>query len=109
MNVYSSKGYWRVPFSNIPDTDNTIREADIILGINTAPMMYNFMSGFPMKVLLLYALQEEDILEAQELIRNNAAWYEAVVKQAEQHHLTVEENLRINAIYYLENRKHRKQ
>lgn len=109
MNVYSSKGYWRVPFSNIPDTDNTIREADIILGINTAPMMYNFMSGFPMKVLKLYAIQEEDILKAQELIRNNADWYEAVVKQAEQHHLTVEENLRINAIYYLENRKHRKQ
>ena len=36
-------------------------------------------------------------------IRNVPEWYEAVVKQAEEQGITVEENLRINAIYVIEN------
>lgn len=105
MNVYSSKGYYRVPFQDIKNTSNTLKNADIVLGISTAPMLYNFMSGFPTKAMDMYDNKDEEILEMMEVIRNNPEWYEAVIKQAETHHLSVEDNLRINAIYVLESRK----
>ena len=40
-----------------------------------------------------------------ESIRNNAQWYEAVEKQAKERGITVEENLRRNAIYAIRNRE----
>lgn len=45
---------------------------------------------------------ENEVSRMMEVIRKNQAWYDAVVKQAEDLHLTVEENLRNNAVYYLE-------
>ena len=41
-------------------------------------------------------------------IQSNAEWYDAVVRQAEERGLTVEENLRRNAVYVLENNKKHK-
>lgn len=105
MNVYSSRGYYRVPFQNIIDAPNTLENADILLGISTAPMLYNFMSGFPTKAITMYNTKEKDVLEMMETIRINPEWYDAVIKQAEERHLSVEDNLRINAIYVLESRQ----
>ena len=107
MNVYSSQGYWNVPFNNIKGTSKTLRNADIVLGINTAPMLYNFMSGFQVKALDMYRLQDDEIQEMMEIIRNNPEWYQAVVDQAEAKKLPVEDNLRINAIYFLKHQKKR--
>lgn len=101
--VYSSKGYWREPISNIKDTQNTLCEAGIVLGISTAPMIYNFLWEFPVDAIKMYQLEDAEILRMMEVIRQNKDWYDFVVKQAEELHLTVEENLRKNAVYYLEN------
>ena len=42
-------------------------------------------------------------------IKKNPDWYQKVVEQAEQHNITVEENLRNNAVYVLQNMKKAKQ
>lgn len=109
LNVYSWNGHWREPFENILDTPVTLNEADIVLAIFTAPMLYNYMFGFPEKAYNLYALTEIEILRVCEEIKREKAWYDAVVKQAEERGLTVEENLKINAIYVINARKNKNQ
>lgn len=53
---------------------------------------------------LAYVNQPKDeIQRMMDVIRNNQEWYDFVVEQAASLHLTIEENLRNNAIYYLEN------
>ena len=42
------------------------------------------------------------------MIKNDEKWLKAVEEQAEQRGLTVEENLRRNAKYYLEQRQNKK-
>ena len=46
----------------------------------------------------------EEVVEMMEKIRQNEPWYESVAKQAEKRHLSVEDNLCLNAIYVLEQR-----
>jgi hypothetical protein len=53
-NVYNSRGWWRGDFALLPDVPQTVENADIILGISTAPMIYNYMSGFPKKAIDIY-------------------------------------------------------
>ncbi len=48
----------------------------------------------------------EEVLEIIERIQNNTQWYELVVEQAEKRHLSVEDNLYLNAIYVMDT-KHR--
>ena len=105
INVYNSRGYWRVPFSNIKDSPNVLEKADIIMGINTAPMLYNYMSDFQTKAIDLLSIQDKDILEMMETIRTTPEWYDFVVEQAEKKNLSIEDNLRINAIYFLEHHR----
>ena len=45
---------------------------------------------------------DEDVLDLIETIRENDHWYELVAKQAEEQHLSVEDNLFLNAIFVLE-------
>lgn len=55
---------------------------------------------------LIYANRHnEEVLKAMDFIRQNPQWYEAVVQQAAQRHLSVEDNLCLNAIYYVEYRR----
>lgn len=105
LNVYSSRGYWKEPFENIRDLPVTLSEADILLAIYTAPMLYDFMFDFPNKAFNMYDLTETEIAKVSEEIRRDKPWFEAVVKQAENKGITVEENLRINAIYVINARK----
>ena len=46
----------------------------------------------------------EEVIETMDVIKKDPRWYEAVVKQAEERHLSVEENLWLNAIYFSEHR-----
>ena len=45
---------------------------------------------------------------AIQMIKNDEKWLKAVEEQAEQRGLTIEENLRRNAKYYLEQRQNKK-
>ena len=105
MNVYSSRGYWNVPFENIMDTPKTLQEADVVLAVFTAPMLYNYMNNFTERAYGMLETSDVEILQMMESIRNNPDWYQAVIDQAKERGLEVEDNLRINAIYVIEYRK----
>ena len=92
-----------------PDTYQILEDADIVMAVFTAPMLYTYMFDFPQTAFDLYAHRqlntEERIQLKMEAIRNNPEWYEAIVKQAKERGLTVEENLRRNAVYVIEKEK----
>lgn len=98
-NAYSSR-YWNMPFSNVEDPTAILENADIVLAINTAPMLYNFMSDFPNKSIAW--LQEKEIRSMIENIKRNPKWYEEVVRQAEVRKITIDSSLRLNAVYFIE-------
>ena len=108
LTAYSND-YWRVPINKLKNTRSTLKNADIIMVTATAPMIYNYMYGFLNSVYDL--LHESDMQwEAQiektmNAIKNNPQWYDAIIKQAQERGCTVEENLRNNAIYVLEQNK----
>lgn len=107
QNVYSNRGYYREPFTTIFDTPKTLEDADIVLAIFTAPMFYQYMFDFPQKAFNMFRVKETDILEKMEIIHKNKDWYNAVIEQAKRLNLTVEDNLRINAIYVLESERNK--
>ena len=91
------------------DADEVLDNADIVMAVFTAPMYYTYMFGFPQTAQNLF--QNGEISEGAKLqaviqmIRDNEDWMKAVEKQAEERGLTVEQNLRRNAIYVLEKKK----
>ena len=89
-----------MPFSNVEDPTAILENADIVLAINTAPMLYNFMSDFPNKSIAW--LQEKEIRSMIENIKRNPKWYEEVVRQAEVRKITIDSSLRLNAVYFIE-------
>ena len=107
--VSSEKKYNWKKVKYFPDTYQILEDADIVMAVFTAPMLYTYMFDFPQTAFDLYAHQqlntEERIQLKMEAIRDNAEWYEAIVKQAKERGLTVEENLRRNAVYVIEKEK----
>lgn len=54
------------------------------------------------KFLIATHRHNEKVLRIIDIIREKDSWYELVVKQAEENHLSVEDNLYLNAIYVME-------
>ena len=90
----------------LPDAYQILEDADIVMAVSTAPMLYTYMFGFPEMAFNLFAhgkaRDEEKIEMMMQSIRNTPDWYDAVAKQAKERGLTTEENLRKNAIYVLQ-------
>ena len=107
--VSSEKKYNWKKVKYFPDTYQILEDADIVMAVFTAPMLYTYMFDFPQTTFDLYARRqlntEEKIKSKMEIMRNNPEWYDAIVKQAKERGLSVEENLRRNAIYILEKEK----
>ena len=93
----------------LPEAYDLIEDADIVMALFTAPMMYEYMFGFPemaMRLLSKGSLCDEEKIEMMmQVICDEPQWYEAVVKQAKERGLTIEENLRRNAIYTIQARE----
>ena len=93
----------------LPEAYDLIEDADIVMALFTAPMMYEYMFGFPemaMRLLSKGSLCDEEKIEMMmQVICDEPQWYEAVVKQAKERGLTIEENLRRNAIYTIQSRE----
>ena len=93
------------------DAVTVLQEADIVMAVFTQPMIYDYMFEFPRTAQELlekgYFNEEESMEIVIRMIKDEPKWYEGVVKQAEERHLTVEENLVINARYYLDCQKHK--
>ena len=84
-----------------------LKEANIVMAIFTAPMLYNYMFGFTQTAQELY--QKTPLQITIDEIKANPQWMQAVEKQAAERGLTVEENLQRNARYTLETRLKKQQ
>ena len=84
----------------------------IVMAVFTAPMYYNYMFGFTQTAQNLYAKgvtsDEAGLKAAIQHIKDNEDWLKAVEEQAKERGITTEENIRINAQYYLETRQRKK-
>lgn len=83
-----------------------LQEADIVMAVFTAPMLYDYMFEFPRTAQELldkgYFNEEEAMETVIKIIKDEPKWYEGVVKQAEERNITIEECLTRNARYWLD-------
>lgn len=95
------------------DAVEVVEDADIVLAMFTAPMLYNYMYGFAgnaIELLKQDPLSYEQILKhTVERIKSNAQWMEQIERQAQERGLTVEENIVLNAKYVIEQEEKKKQ
>lgn len=93
----------------LPEAYQILEDADIVMAISTAPMLYTYMFDFPEMVFNMFAQGQLDYEAKIEMtmqeIHDVPEWYDAVVKQAKELGLTTEENLRRNAIYVIRSRE----
>lgn len=126
VDAFAQNDYWlynRDIYSSRPNIANTSREyctytyqmleeADIVLGIMTAPYFYQYFFDFEQTAFQLWQqgppCEEDLLLLKMEAIRNNPGWFEAIVNQAKERGISVEENLKRNALYVLNAEKERK-
>ena len=87
------------------DAVTVLQEADIVMAVFTAPMLYNYMFGFTQTSQELlekgYFNEEEALKTVIKMIQHDPKWYEGIVKQAEEKGITIEESLNSNAWYWL--------
>lgn len=109
-DVQSSNAYhkWK-QLDQLHDADKVLENADIVMAVFTAPMYYNYMFGFTQTAQNLYQFgeisDEASIRAAIQLIEEDEIWLKAVEEQAEKRGISIEENLRLNAEYFLEERR----
>ena len=96
---------WRILKEEF-DAVTVLQEADIVMAVFTAPMLYNYMFDFPRTAQELlekgYFNEEEAMETVIKMIQDDPQWYEGVVKQAEERDITIEECLTKNARYWLD-------
>ena len=91
------------------DAVTVLQDADIVMAVFTAPMLYDYMFGFARTAQELlekgYFNEEEAMQTVIKMIKDDPKWYEAVVEQAEERNVTIEESLTTNARYFLDCQK----
>ena len=88
------------------DAVTVLQEADIVMAVFTAPMLYDYMFEFQRTAQELldkgYFNEEEAMETVIKMIQDDPKWYEGVVKQAEERDISIEESLTMNARYWLD-------
>ena len=91
------------------DAPEVLEDADIVMAIFTAPMLYTYMFDFTHTALDLFNKGQVSEAEALEMtiqrIKENPEWMQAIENQAQERGLTFEENLRLNALYVIESER----
>ena len=97
-----------LPISELPFAFKSLEDADVVLAVFTAPMLYNYLFGFTRSAMDLYEFARCDscihasrVLQMEHFITIDSAWYQSVVKQAEEKNISVEEALHNNAEYVI--------
>lgn len=109
-DIYSTRpDFTPSKLEEYPFAYEMLEEADVVMGIMTAPYFYQYFFDFEETAFRLWRngpLNNEEILERKmEEIKKNSDWYEAIVKQAQERGIPVEENLRRNALYVIQTQK----
>ena len=112
--IYSSRPFFNgKQLRNILDAAEILEEADIVLAVVTTVHFNNYLFGFvPFATEQLAKggyTDEEAIERIKKNILDDKAWYQGIVKQAEERGVSVEEQLLRNAEYVLGNYKQSKQ
>lgn len=107
-DVRSSKSeYHFKPLDSLLQAPNVLRDADILIGVFTAPFHYQYFCGFLDDYQELYAkgpLKPEDFIDLViQDIKSQPKWYQSIVNQSEKNGLSIEENLRRNALFTINN------
>lgn len=94
----------------LPEASEMLEDADIVMAVYTSNYMYDYMNGFTQTAQDLFTngseIDQEVLINATiESIRNNEDWLKAIETQAKERGISVEENLRLNAIYIIEQQK----
>ena len=127
LNAFDTWNYWKYndmvvssePSFNwkkvrfLPEASQILEEADIVMAVYTSNYIYDYMNEFAQTAQELFEngsdIPQETLINATiESIRNNEEWLKAIEAQAQERGLSVEENLRLNAIYILEQQKDNK-
>ena len=95
--------------NQLQNTAETLKQADIVIALYTSNYLLNFMSGFTQSALQLYesgGVQEQEAIQSiMESIKNDPQWYGSIQQQAKERGISVEENLRRNAVYVYQTQK----
>ena len=123
VDAFSHRDYWKynrdIMSSNpryrgkevkqLPEAQQVLRDADIVVALFTSPTLCKYMYGFPATAFELYGqdpTSDEFILKSTiERIKADPKWMALIESQAEEKGLTVEENLVRNAKYVIEQEK----
>lgn len=110
--ISSNPKYNWKKFDVLPDAYQILEDADFVMAVSTAPMLYSYLFDFPYTAFNLFTYgmpnDEDMIKKTMQTIRNIPEWYDAVVKQAKERNITPEENLRRNAIYVIRTNEKKK-
>lgn len=111
-NIYSSRKRfnWRELKKEF-DAVTVLQEADIVMAVFTAPMLYDYMFGFTRTAQELlekgYFNEEEAWETVTQMIVSDSVWYDKVVEQAKRLDITTEECLDKNVRYFLDCQKNK--
>lgn len=104
--ISSNPDYNFAKVVDLVDSYKVLEEADVVMAVFTAPMLYDYMFGFAETAFDLYefarcdsCVKERKIQWMMTVIQSSPEWYDAVVKQAEEKGIPIEEALRGNAEY----------
>ena len=107
-NISSNPKYNWKRWDVLADAYQILENADIVMAISTAPMLYGYMFGFIDTAFKLFRQGQYDEKEIERIIQaihNTPEWYDTIVERAKKLGITTEENLRRNAIYVIESRE----
>ena len=92
----------------VVDAEDVLDDADIVMAVFTAPMLYDYMFGFTETVQNLYAkgvISDEAGLNAViQHIKESEQWMHDLEVQAQERGITLEENILLNAEWYIKER-----
>ena len=92
----------------VVDAEDVLDDADIVMAVFTAPMYYDYMFGFTETVQNLYAkgvISDEAGLNAViQHIKESEQWMHDLEVQAQERGISLEENIRLNAEWYIKER-----
>lgn len=108
--ISSNPKYNNRKVSYLPEAYQVVDSADIILAVFTAPYLYEYLCGFCETVSDFYGEEgavgyEKKIQAVIDQIKNDPEWMEKIKKQAKERGITMDENLRDNAIYVLKKQR----
>ena len=104
----SNKDHKWKPLDMVVDAEDVLDDADIVMAVFTAPMLYDYMFGFTETVQNLYAkgvISDEAGLNAViQHIKESEQWMHDLEVQAQERGITLEENILLNAEWYIKER-----